>query len=177
MTTDELLEAFPVTEITPQGDEVRMNLQYTSLRYLLWRHPISCQLNRDNQIWGRWYYLTVKPLILRARPPKKSLCTGFSLLWVVEGQLDHPIKDTQWGGDPTGNKSNSTKNLWMLFFLYLLLMMVVFMNAWKWEPTQMEFQRQAWTLSSYFQYLQTHHIPPRWTINTFMWTDQRLFEV
>ena len=42
--------------------------------------------------------------------PKKSLCTGFSLLWVVEGQLDHPIKDTQWGGDPTGKKMQSWPN-------------------------------------------------------------------
>ena len=60
------------------------------------------------------YYLTVTPLtldhlyaLLPTRPPKKSLCTGFSLLWVVEGQLDHPIKDTQWGGDPTGKKMQS----------------------------------------------------------------------
>ena len=29
MTTDELLEAFPVTEITPQGDEVHLQNMYT----------------------------------------------------------------------------------------------------------------------------------------------------
>ena len=35
MTTDELLEAFPVTEITPQGDEV----------------PFSCHLNITIKLW------------------------------------------------------------------------------------------------------------------------------